>query len=576
MSTIARNVLRLVPGSQASQITCGHSIISAAHTTAKALRQKQRLRQFQTSIAANSSTVTEGTGEDLMKIDRIFYNVYGDIDSIVRRVRLYDTEHANDCVTRLDVRRTQNESIKHFFVDFVQQQPEGLIEALARLRALPNRADRRNHMAQSDIDSRLNDHLDGSELNDYLLNPSQNRHQGNSVSINWNVSDISGISDISRMEVDFNDAQNYDEFNVSRMDSESSRRNFNRSNDNVDGLRANDEVSIVGSTQESSVYSIQHITPVSYAQVSSLQSQRSTNKTSQQSQAGTHRSDISEISKIIRFGTSSFVAEPRTPENANPRRKFHFDVENLFSPELLRENVEQQRQHITATSEHNNSDSIDILMDETPAETDQIIGNSLFAGTSEILFNESPGEFKDFDQFSGGLRGESINFDQFSGGLLNESINFDQFSGGSLNESFCLSQSMATQMGFVPDQFSEIPSMHETNVNSQMSTLHTMDPMTAPQFDFQLEFPSSSNGPNDSQSTQFSAFKVPALTPSRAMSPDLFSNFSQSMWNQSPAKTLSGIKSLSRSSSQKRLQLERLKDFDSSSQSQGKSNPGIP
>lgn len=143
LSIVGRDILKWIPNLQ-TNIDCGNSVISAVHNDPKAMKRKRRQNQFASSLcgvsSTGASTATDYNIEDHKKIDRILYNLYGDIVSIMRKVKVYYETHPCDDY-EVTVRRTQNESIRHFIEEFVKQQPEDLIEAISKLKITSNSSD---------------------------------------------------------------------------------------------------------------------------------------------------------------------------------------------------------------------------------------------------------------------------------------------------------------------------------------------------------------------------------------------------------------------------------------------------
>lgn len=560
-SIVARNLLKLMPNSQTTRITCGHSIVSSAYNTTKALEQNRRQRQLESSIMSgivgNASTQLHTNDDDLMKIDRILYNLYGDVGSIIRRVKLYNETLVSDNATHFTVRQTQNDSIQHFFADFTQQQPDGLMEAFARLQLNSNRTSDRT--TSTDLDSRINDHLDdprlGSLLNDSRLkfshlNASSRQRDGARKSNHLDKAKLDSVYNELNLNNEFdvvmNDATNIDQaridddndaslvsfsriggdFNISRVEHNfiQSQQNDETVNTNNPNEVENDEDSRAGgSTQGSSVYSIQRIPPIRYSDI--LERQRNAMVVlSQHNPEASDQVKASDIRERVRFGSCA----PKTPES---NRKFHFDVDNLFSPEP------EKNDNSTSTSiiVDNNKYLNDIEMFETPSG---LFGNTHEMSASEILFNEA--------HTSTLFTSKPDDVAIFSGESL---LSFE-----------------ANSKQKIPDQFTETSRMDATSKTDFSLSLveHTMEPMPVPEFDeFQLSFTS-----NRVELPQFSGFKTPSSDTNQNKSFNLFSNFTQQSWNcQSDlSKPLDDVETSSHTSDKKQLQFERLNDFSSSGQ----------
>lgn len=600
-SNIGSNLLQLIPNSQASQITCGHSIISAVYTSTEALRQKRRLRQFETSIVAGmvrqASTAADGINDDLLKIDRILYNAYGDINSIVRRVKLYDETHADDSVASLDVRRTQNESIRHLLADFVKQQTDGLIEAFVRLRFTSNRANGGNGNGM-DNDSRINDHLTETKPNS--SDKDSNREFNDSrKSEDFNISRMNNDcieackNAITPTNIDCNLSRTDDDYNVSRIDDDFNGADQNEALANdimyagLNRLQIPDEA--VEGAQQSFVYSNQHITPsrdrgISDRQISTTKRNSSAN-TTQQTNAGKEHSARSIICDKIQFGRPSNQSMPKTPEQTH---RIQFSIDNLFSPELL-ENMNTSAKSVVAVD---NSLSNDMMVSENLPENRK-------SEASEIPFNGPQPQFfmlnSSNERFSGEPSNNSFrisqsmtvdperfvsnqyNMNNMDDAVATNEISFNEtqsrtfsqhksnacFSRELCDEPFHLSQTMATNpMSFTTNLFTGIPSINTAYANNftELSHLDTMDPDSISHCNEFFDFPHTSNHFSiDAAPTRASDFKTPPVT-YRSKSPDLFSVLSEKEWNITQ-------ESRPGSSSQKRLRFERLNDFNLDSQS---------
>lgn len=103
------------------------------------------------SVAA--ATISSQGNEDHLAIDRLFYNAFGDIASIMRRVQ-------NECEANFSqscdgsanstIRNAQNEAVKKFLFEFIQQQPDTLIEAIANLDLSQQPVEQSNNLSKSE------------------------------------------------------------------------------------------------------------------------------------------------------------------------------------------------------------------------------------------------------------------------------------------------------------------------------------------------------------------------------------------------------------------------------------------
>lgn len=107
------------------------SVVSSA---INAPRQRRRFTAHEEGLSRASGTTSSSVYEDQMKIDRVFYNAFGDTMSLARSAEIDRTAHYNDDENDgIGLEETQNDAIIPFLMEFVQEQDEGLIEAVFNL-----------------------------------------------------------------------------------------------------------------------------------------------------------------------------------------------------------------------------------------------------------------------------------------------------------------------------------------------------------------------------------------------------------------------------------------------------------
>lgn len=109
---------------------------SVAELAIRGIQQpNQRMFPRYNAKSVRSTTITSTDfDEDHLKIDRIMYNLYGDIASITRKVQC-DYEHFKNVGINVEIpmRVAQNNAIKQFLAEFISEQPESLITAISNL-----------------------------------------------------------------------------------------------------------------------------------------------------------------------------------------------------------------------------------------------------------------------------------------------------------------------------------------------------------------------------------------------------------------------------------------------------------
>lgn len=88
----------------------------------------------------NAASTTSSEYDDHKKIDRMLYNEYGDVASIARNA-IVEWDMRFEDASNISLEDTQNHAIHRFFVEFVHEQQEDLIEALANLNVAHNMPD---------------------------------------------------------------------------------------------------------------------------------------------------------------------------------------------------------------------------------------------------------------------------------------------------------------------------------------------------------------------------------------------------------------------------------------------------
>lgn len=115
-----------IPNARASLLDDARTVVSAIIN----IDAPRRRRRFAPSLMDESTTSSEYI--DHKRIDRILYNEYGDIASIARNAMVeWDMRYENN--SNISVEDVQNDAIHRFLADFIHEQQDDLIEALATL-----------------------------------------------------------------------------------------------------------------------------------------------------------------------------------------------------------------------------------------------------------------------------------------------------------------------------------------------------------------------------------------------------------------------------------------------------------
>lgn len=116
------------------------SVVSEAIETFKRPNQRRHMMPTMSgfgtcSVAKTTQSIDE---EEHLALDRILYNAYGDIASLIRKIQVEHElngglrEKESDAIFR----NAQNVAIKKFLFNFVNQQPDELVAAISRLNFL--------------------------------------------------------------------------------------------------------------------------------------------------------------------------------------------------------------------------------------------------------------------------------------------------------------------------------------------------------------------------------------------------------------------------------------------------------
>lgn len=139
------------------------SVISAAINTTVS-RRRHHLRRFaahQDNLSEGSATTSTTMFGDQLKIDRILYNAYGDIMSLVRNADLNWMMHCNDeGNSDIFLNDVHIDAIISFLIEFAQEHRDGLIEALDNLSLLQKLPEPPTEVANN------NDDIDPSVCNE--------------------------------------------------------------------------------------------------------------------------------------------------------------------------------------------------------------------------------------------------------------------------------------------------------------------------------------------------------------------------------------------------------------------------
>lgn len=130
LSSLSRQMLQ-TNRLQIGRIDDMASVVSSAMN---ASRRRRRFATHQDNFSGASGTTLSSVYDDQMKIDRVFYNAYGDIMSLARSAELDWMNHYNDEENvGIGLEEAQNDAITPFLMQFVQEQDEVLIEAVVNL-----------------------------------------------------------------------------------------------------------------------------------------------------------------------------------------------------------------------------------------------------------------------------------------------------------------------------------------------------------------------------------------------------------------------------------------------------------
>lgn len=115
------------------------TVVSEAIENSERPNQRRHMMPTMGSFGTGSvGNTTQSTDEDEhLALDRILYNAYGDIASIVRKVQVEHEMNGGrigDKESDAILRNAQNAAIKEFLFNFLKQQPDALLEALSMLK----------------------------------------------------------------------------------------------------------------------------------------------------------------------------------------------------------------------------------------------------------------------------------------------------------------------------------------------------------------------------------------------------------------------------------------------------------
>lgn len=117
--------------SQIQRMNDGASVVSAMINPVATLRRRQR---FGNHSANHSSTSSNTDYEVHLKIDRILYNAYGDILSVGRTAQIdWENQYHEDENCDITMEDSQNDAIGRFLIEFIQEQPDDLIDGIANV-----------------------------------------------------------------------------------------------------------------------------------------------------------------------------------------------------------------------------------------------------------------------------------------------------------------------------------------------------------------------------------------------------------------------------------------------------------
>lgn len=163
LSNVGKELLGTIADSQ-RQFDKAESLISDAIENTKGTRRRRLIpdtssRSCAASTAAASTTKSEK--EDHLAIDRVLYNLYGDIASIMRKVK---TEYEENCGNSqlsddslmFEIKNAQNIGVKNFLREFIQRQPDSLIEAFTNL----------NFTSEAEMSESMNENRENIENGD--------------------------------------------------------------------------------------------------------------------------------------------------------------------------------------------------------------------------------------------------------------------------------------------------------------------------------------------------------------------------------------------------------------------------
>lgn len=403
LSFVGRDILKLIPNLR-TNIDCGNSVISAVHNDPKSMKRKRRQNQFASSLcgvsSTGASTATDYNIEDHKKIDRILYNLYGDIVSIMRKVKVYYETHPCDDY-ELTVRRTQNESIRHFIGEFVKQQPEDLIEAISKLKITSNSSDGdvSEGMVNSIVETSENsiaEHRTGPSTVYPYPQPAQRTNKTNKPSMPEEEKRTSTIQQFEAIASDNSKSKSRKKFHfdVDQLFSPQASKNNEQSpvSNEFHGFKEFDDNNV---EYERHLY--QRNVPIQYRATTNERAQRSENTTNERAHRSKNTSERTHQSK----NTMKEASAQR--KNIDPmgsghskqsqQSKFHFDLDELYSKSSK---TKANNRRIDEFADFDDNMDLEGSNHSFFLDEDRTPKNSQLSKTSQLIFTGSSEH--DFDK----------------------------------------------------------------------------------------------------------------------------------------------------------------------------------
>lgn len=141
LSNVGKELLRNMPDSRLRFEKPETVVSEAIENSERPNKRRHRMPRMGSFGTGSVGNTTQSTDEDQhLALDRILYNAYGDVASIVRKVQVEHEMNGGrigDKESDAILRNAQNAAIKQFLFNFLGQQPDALLEALSMLKLSP-------------------------------------------------------------------------------------------------------------------------------------------------------------------------------------------------------------------------------------------------------------------------------------------------------------------------------------------------------------------------------------------------------------------------------------------------------